>query len=208
LAISGLVGAIYKASGTSTTFTAQAMTNSGDNKRYFITDRTKAYWDDQAALTLEKSTNGTTWSAVTSGFTVEYAGGYVEFAADQGTLQFRISSKSFALVAIGGGYNWSLDIESEQVECTNFNSNGWKEYTTTLNGFSGSFEKYWEDGASFSELGNESLILVLYVDGGASKLRYEGYARINTDSISSAVDGLVEESLDFQGSGKIYYRAG
>jgi hypothetical protein len=209
MAISGVVGAIYKAQGTSTAFSAEAMTNSGDNMRYAITNAAKAYWDNTAAVTVEKSTNGGgSWAAVTTGFTIEYAGGNIVFTASQGTALFRTGGKYLTAAAIGGGFNWKCDVEADMLECTTFASAGWKEYVPGLGGFSGSFEKYWLDGTTFADIGNDTLILVLYVDAGASKLRYEGYAEIKTDSLETPNDDLVKTSVDFQGSGKLYYRAG
>lgn len=209
MAVSGAVGAIYKAAGTATAFSQKPMTNSGDNKRYFVTDRTVCYWDDKTPVTVEKSTDGgTSWTTVTTGFEIEHAGGYVAFAADQGTATFRVSGKSLVISQIGGGFNWTLDIERETIDATTFDSGGWREFVHGLGGFSGSFEKYWLNGEIFSELGNEQLILILYVNAGPSKIRYEGYGILNTDSIETPVDGLVSESIDFQGDGKIFYRAG
>lgn len=203
MAISGAIGAIYKASGTSATFTNAPMTNTGDNKRYKITDATKAYWDTTAALTVK--VDGVT---VTSGFTVEYAGGNVVFDASQGASVVTVTGKSFTVAAIGGGYNWSVDIESELVECTDFNSSGFKKYTPITSGFSGSFETYWSSGENFSELGNQLLVLVLYTDNTANKNRYEGYAIISANNVENPVDGLVTDNCDFTGTGKLYYRAG
>jgi hypothetical protein len=205
MAISGAIGAIYKASGTSTTFTNAAMTNTGDNKRYKITDATKAYWDTSAAVTVKVD-----GSTVTSGFTIEYAGGNVVFTASQGASVVTVTGKSFPVTAIGGGYNWTVDVESDLVECTNFNSNGYKEYTPSYNGFSGSFESYWQGGTDvrFSDLANELLVIVLYTDNTANKNRYEGYAIINTNSVDVPNDDLVHDNCDFQGTGQLYYRVG
>ncbi|WP_201319140.1 hypothetical protein [Paenibacillus sp. EPM92] len=209
MAVSGAVGAIYKAAGTATAFSQKPMTNVGDNKRYFVTDRAVCYWDDETPVTVEKSTNGgTNWTTVTTGFEIEHAGGFVAFSADQGTAIFRVSGKYFTPIQIGGGFSWTLDIEREMHDATTFESGGWREFVSGLGGFTGSFEKYWSNGEIFSELGNEQLILVLYVDAGPSKNRYEGYGILNTDSIETPVDDLVSEAIDFQGSGKIYYRAG
>lgn len=212
MAISGVVGAIYKASGTSAAFTAQAMTQEAGsgNKRYYITDRTKAYWDNTTAVTVEKSTDGTTWTIITTGFQIEHAGGYVDFETDQAAATFRVSGKNFTPVAIGGGFNWTLDIATDTLEVTTFLSAGWKEFLSAQRGFSGSFEKYWKDTETWiGEVGNTNMILVLYADVvGASKARYEGYATITANSVSTPADDLITESCDFAGAGQLYYREG
>lgn len=209
MAVTGVVGGISKASGVSTVFTAEAMTDSGDHMRYFITNAAKGYWDLSAPLTVEKSTNGgTSWAAVTTGFIVELCGGNLVFAVSQTTAIFRVTGKYFTLAAVGGGFNWKLDAENDLLESTDFQSNGWKTYVEGQSSFSGSFEKFWVDGTSLADLGNELIMIVLYIDAGASKIRYEGYAIIGKNGVETPVDGLVKESIDFTGNGAFYYRAG
>jgi hypothetical protein len=198
-----LIGAIYKASGTSTAFTNEAMTNSGDNKRYSITNTAKAYWDNTQAVTVK--VNGVT---VTTGFTIEYAGGNVVFTVSQGANPVTVSGSYLPVAQVGGGYNWKLDAENDMIECTDFQSGGWKTFVEGQSTFSGSLEKYWLDGTTFAEIGNDTLVLVLYVDGGANKLRYEGYAEFKKDGVETPYDGLIKTSVDFQGNGPFYYRAG
>jgi hypothetical protein len=331
MAVTGIVGGIYKASGK-VNFTTEAMTNTGDNLTYKITDVNKRYWDRTATFVVRKD-----GAVQSSGFIIEHAGGQVVFAASQGAGVITVTGVYMPVYQVAGGFNWKLDIESDLVEATTFGSNGWKEYIQTLNGFSGSFEKYWlteerknlippfSDSAwtlhvnavatssslltltasgtsqdskvsfpalpsqpytlsgtvnanskifvysynasdvktnilngvsvtssftsladtvklevvcsnsatasgtfTFSnlqiELGSSAttyaprvvledevtkdLALVLYVDGGANKLRYEGYGDIKKTGIETPVDGLIKQSIDFTGDGKIYYRAG
>lgn len=211
MAISGVVGAIYKASGTSATFTQKALTNTGDHKSYYITDRTIAYWDQTAVLTLEKSVNGgTNWTTVTSGFEVQHAGGFIVFAVSQtATPIFRVSGKNFTPVAVGGGYNWSVDIEADTLEATTFQNNGWKSFIPSVKGFTGTFEIYWADGATnIADLNNVNMIVVLYTDVTAAKTRYEGYASFTKFGINTPNDNLVTQSIEFKGGGKLHYRAG
>lgn len=203
MAVTGVVGGIYKASGVSTAFTNEAMTNTGDNMRYAITNGAKAYWDVSNGVTVK--VNGVT---VTTGFTIEYAGGNVVFAVSQGANPVTVTGKYFTLASVGGGYNWKLDAENDLLDATEFSSNGWRVYIEGQSSFIGSFEKFWLDGTSLADLGNELLVLVLYVDSGVSKIRYEGYALLKKNGIETAFDGLVKETIDFNGNGQFYYRAG
>ncbi|WP_256846912.1 hypothetical protein [Paenibacillus sp. Pae108] len=209
MAINGAVGAIYQTSGPSVEFSQKELTNSGDNMRYYITEATSRYWDNSAPVTIEKSTNGgSSWVIVTTGFTIEHAGGHVVFDTDQGNAIFRATGKKFNTVFVGGGFNWSLDIEVETMDSTTFASSGWREFSRSFAGFSGSFEQYWTNGEASLQVGQATFIIILYVDSGTSKSRYEGYAIITSDSIETASDSLVQETIDFNGNGKIYYRAG
>ncbi|GGF88491.1 hypothetical protein [Paenibacillus abyssi] len=208
MAISGYVGAVYKTSGPATAFVNQSMTNSGNNLRYFITNATMRYWDKTAPITVQRSTDaGTTWVTVTTGFVIEYAGGHVVFAINQGTAIFRVSGSYLTPSQVAGGYNWSLDIEPELLECTEYDAGGYRKFVPGIKGWSGSFEMYWNNGDNLAEIGKDA-ILVLYVDSGTGKNRYEGYGTITSESIETAADGLVQETLDFQGTGKIFYREG
>jgi hypothetical protein len=80
-----------------------------------------------------------------------------------------------------------------------------KENLPTINAFSAAAESYWADERLSARLGQE-LIVALYLDTGANTKRYEGYALISSDSIELSVDDIVNESLEFQGCGKLYYR--
>jgi hypothetical protein len=212
MAISGVVGAIYKASGTSAAFSQKPLTNTGDHKTYYVTDRNVAYWDQTAVLTLEKSVNGgTNWTAVTSGFEIQHAGGYIVFAVSQtATPIFRVTGKNFTPVAVGGGYNWSVDIEADTLEANTFLNNGWKSFIPSVKGFTGSFDTYWQDGnVSLADLNNVNMIVVLYTDVTAGiKNRYEGYASFTKFGMNTPNDNLVTQSIEFKGGGKLFYRVG
>jgi len=52
------------------------------------------------------------------------------------------------------------------------------------------------------------VIIALYVDTTSSKARYEGYGIISSDSIEVVVDDVVNESIEIQGVGALYYRQG
>lgn len=200
MAISGVVGAVWKQDGNpSTAFTDEATTKDTANKRYTITNAAKKYWDDTAVMTVKK--NGVVQSL---GFNLEYPGGVVEFAvANIGTDVILVSGKYFGIVQCSTLFNWKLDVSAETKDVTTFASNGWKEIMSTVNGWDVSCDGYWADGSFLSLLG-ANVILVLYVDDTSNK-RYEGYIFLKKDKIDEAVDEIVKESLDFEGDGRLYY---
>jgi len=104
----------------------------------------------------------------------------------------------------GGFFNWSIDPTLDMQDKTTFQSNGWKEFESTLNGFTGSAEAYWGDEQFFEALGSE-VIVVLHVNESTG-IRYEGYAIISADGIKLAVDELIQETVEFQGDGSFHYR--
>jgi hypothetical protein len=116
-----------------------------------------------------------------------------------------VSGKALTLIQAGGFFNWSIDGDADDAEATTFESGGWKEYKRALVGWAGSAEAYWGDTRFYESLG-ETVVLKLFVDAGPSQDCLEGFAIINGDGIENPVDGLVQESIDFTGTGPLYIR--
>lgn len=203
MAIAGKIGGVYVSDVDTApvSFTDQATTDSGDHKRYQITNAAYRYWPLDADITVE--VNG---SPVTTGFTLERAGGYVVFDAALGAEDVvTVSGEALTLVQCGGFFNWSIDTDAEDADATTYASDGWKEFQRVLKGWSGSAEAYWGDDRLFKSLG-EIIVVKLFVDSGASQKCLEGFALINSEGIETAVDSLVQETIDFQGVGPLYFR--
>lgn len=207
MAIAGKVAAIHKESGASAAFVDAATTANATYTRYTITNAANRYLDRNVAVTVKKNS-----VIQTTGFTIEYAGGVVVFAAALApTDTVTVSGNAFPMAQVGGAFNWSLDLELETEDVTTFASGGWREVLPTLKGFSGSAEMFWLDGSFFSELTSPEgaeMVLVFYVDSGPSKLRYEGYARLAGVGVETPVDAIVRQTLEFTGDGPLYYREG
>ncbi len=202
MAIVGMVGAVYASTlDEPTAFADKPTTKDAERKRYQVTDATLRYWPLDQAITVKK--NGT---VITTGFSLERVGGVVVFATAL-TVEdvVLVSGKALTLKQCGGFFNWSIDTESDTEEVSTFGSNGWKEFEQTLNNWSGSAEAYWGDD-NFIESVGELLVVKLFVDAGAAKQCLEGFAIISGDSIEAPVDGIVNESIDFQGTGPLYLR--
>lgn len=181
---------------------------SGNRTKYRISNASKRYWDKATPVVVQQSTDGgATWSTVpATDYTVAYVGGEVTFTtARPSGAQIRVSGAYYNVTQVGGFFEWSLDIERQVEDATTFESNGWSEGLPTLLSASGSASRYWATSNEFFSLLGQEVILVLYVDKTSNK-RYEGYFRITTQSVETAVDSLIEESLDFQLTGELYYR--
>jgi hypothetical protein len=205
MSISGKVGAVFvQTSAAPVAFTDQATTKNGTFDVYYITDRTKAYWDKPTAITVKKNSI----TVPVTNYDIEYAGGYIKFKTPNITSDVITASGAALTVSQSGGFfNWSADLETDTADSTTFASNGWKESIATVKGFSGSAEGYWGNSDFFNALGKE-VVIALYVDNTANKRRYEGFGIITSDSIETAVDDLVNESIEIQGTGSLYYREG
>jgi hypothetical protein len=204
MAITGMTGAVY----VSDVNTAPVSFNNdscsavdAQRKRYQIDDPDLMYWDPTYPVLVEVD-----GSVVTSGFTLEHAGGFVVFDTALGADDtVTVSGKALTLIQAGGFFNWSIDGDADDAEATTFESQGWKEFARTLKGWSGSAEAYWGDTQFYDSLG-ETVVVKLYIDAGPAQDCLEGFAIINGEGIENPVDGLVQESIDFTGTGPLYIR--
>ena len=203
MAIAGKLGAVYVSDivVAPVAFTTQATTKNAANTRYQVTNAAFWYWPLDAAITVLKNA-----VPVTTGFTLERAGGFVVFSpALLGTDVVTVTGSALTLVQAGGFFNWSVDAEGETAETTTYASAGWKEFSQVIKGWSGNAEAYWGNDRFFKSLG-QIIVVKLFVDTGASQRCLEGFALITSDNIESAVDEIVQESVDFTGVGPLYPR--
>lgn len=203
MAIAGKVGGVYVSDIKipPVPFLDAATTADATFTRYQVTDPAHRYWVPDYPILVEK--NGV---PVTSGFELEYAGGFVVF--DEPLLEgdiVTVSGEALTITQAGGFFNWSIDTDSEDAECTTFKSGGWKEFLPVLKGWSGAAGAYWGDTRFFEALGL-LVVVKLFVDKGPSQSCLEGFAIISGDGIEAPADGLVEESIDFTGTGPLYPR--
>lgn len=109
---------------------------------------------------------------------------------------------------MGNAKSWSLDINKDTEDTTSLGSNGWKESTPTLTSWSGSITAIF-DASGTSEVAlhgalvNGSVVaLELQVGDGSGALDdYTGNANITSQAITNDVNGIVEVSFDFEGTG-------
>lgn len=94
-------------------------------------------------------------------------------------------------------YSWSLDLNAETLETTDFCTDGWRDFIGGLKGWSGSVELYVDDSTRIvpSDIGTEATI-TLYLDND-NYIR--GKAIWNSYSPSVAVDGIETQTIGFQG---------
>ena len=119
-------------------------------------------------------------------------------------------SVTVAAGAMGNAKAWSLDISQETVDTTDFGSAGWKESVSTLNSWSGSITAIFDasgtaEGALQTSLTAGSVVaLALQMgDGTGSYDVYTGNANITSQSVSNDVNGIVEVTFNFEGTGAL-----
>lgn len=200
MSLSGMVGAVYTSDLTAPLSFADEATTTVDNKRYQVANQLYRYWAYGEPVTVKVND-----AVRTTGFTLEHVGGYIVFHEALTDEVVTVTGKALTIVQAGGFFNWNVDTESEDADGTTFESQGWKEFEQVLKGWNGSAEAFWGDEKFFNMLG-EIIVVKLFTDSGASQKCVEGYAIINGDGIESAVDQLVQETIDFTGVGQLCIR--
>lgn len=205
-AIAGYQADLYMASGASVTFTQEVMTDSGDHKTYNVATGNTAhrYWDDQSALTIQTSPDGTTWTTVTTGFTVRYVGGQVTFTTADATRQVRASGKYLAISQVGSAYDWELSPTANIIDITTF-GNAWKQKISGMKDATAKASRYFLDGTFFNLLGSR-FVIIFYVAFSAGT-RFEAFAWLKTDPTKVGVDAVIDEELDWEIDGQLFYQA-
>ena len=203
MAIAGKVGAVCVSDVNTApvSFSDEPCTGDLQRKRYQIDDVALRYWDPNTPIIVEVDA-----VPVASGFALELAGGYIAFE-DALLVEnvVTVSGKALTLIQAGGFFNWNVDGDADNADATTFKSEGWKEFVRTLKDWSGSAGAYWGDTQFYDSLG-QLVVVKLYINSGPSQDCLEGFALINGDGIEAPVDGLIEESIDFTGTGPLYVR--
>jgi hypothetical protein len=201
----GKVAAIYAGTGAAVAMTDEATTADATKKRYTVTAEAKRYIPLDAAVTVK--VNG---SAVTTGYTVERAGGVIVFATALTTEAVTVTSTYVAVAAVGGMYAWKGSFEAPTQEDSDFACGGYESHAS-LGVVSGkvSCSRYFQNtGADLAAIVGNTFLLKCFIDTGTSKTRYEGWAVLTSDSIDADPAKLIDESLDAVFTGGFYYREG
>lgn len=98
--------------------------------------------------------------------------------------------------------SWSISIEADTLEFTNFDSAGWKENKGSLKSWSGSIEGF-ADTAQTATLAVGSTVTLTLVEGGSGSSTYTGDAVVTSKSVDSSTAELVSVSFDFTGTGTL-----
>jgi hypothetical protein len=206
-ALAGTSADLYIASGAGVTFTTEAVADTGDHQNYRQTGTpAHRYWDDTSSLTVEISTNGGgSWSTPSSStYTVQYCGGLITFTTIDATRTVRATGKYLAISKVGLAHSWEASPSADIIDVSVFGDT-WHEKIVTLKDASAKASRYYVDGAFLSLLGAR-FVLVLYINFSVGS-RLEGFAILKTPAAKVAVDGVVEEELEFEIAGQLFYLA-
>ena len=203
MATAGNVGGVFASTTDSTsTFTNQATTADTAKLRYSITDRTKSAWPIDSAVVVKK--NG---SAITTGFTIEYASGTVIFDAALTTETVTVGGAYQPVAECGGFYSWTLDAKTDVSKTTDFIAAraGWDTFMSLgVSGGTVTASRYWDDDGFRQRVGLPVLVS-LYVDV-ATGAHWVAWALCDKSGLSADLGKLVDEPIGFTLVGPLCWR--
>lgn len=205
-AIPGYKANIYVSGGASTPLSPIAMTDSGDHMTFTVTNSAHKYLDPGVPVTVQTSPDGVTWTSVTTGFNLRYCGGVIQFTnpVSGATPSVQLLNGAYFAVSLAGQAK-TVEIQTpvDVLDVSAFESNGWKSKLVLLSDATWKLSRWWLDNFYFLLL-RQLVVLVAY-SGANSNQRYESYALLKGDDIKIDVKSAVEESLDFESTGGIFF---
>lgn len=122
-----------------------------------------------------------------------------------------------AVATIAAVRNFSIELTRDTIENTTMGQDT-RSYVTGLSTWSGSADIYYDSAASTGHLAVHTVLNPTSGTVGSSTLTFEGYLAdtagkfsgeviITGFTVNSSMDGMVEASISFQGSGACAYTA-
>lgn len=198
------------ASGVATTSTNEPATRSTGLGAFTgnvqVTSTARRHFDPDSTPTLYRIAAGSTTLVPSTQYVVNPVQGKFQWVAgDPSTGTYQADIQWLTTTNVSGGREWSLNVETDMFEVSEFGSSGWKQYQPNLNGATATLGKYWTDPAFFDLLNTESKFVVELVTERTNGWRYEGFVRISADQVGTPTDGLVGESINLVFDGPVYY---
>lgn len=189
---------------------------------YRITAKTKMHLDPNvtvgSALVIERDPDGVSgFSAVPAAdYTIQHPGARVVFNSQNasGAIVRSQSGAYLPFITVSGSREWSLDIEREQMESTEFGDALWRTFVNGLGAGSGTLSGFWVDDEylkQFNDTLPQTTVLSLELasePGSPSdpNPRFEFFAAFTGHGVGVALDQLIGLDLDFVVDGPVFLR--
>lgn len=202
---------IYKGAKLHSDMTTEAMTYSGGNNAFCITDKAKRYWDESHAFTVYS--NGTPVSP--ANYSIQYPGGWVVFnSTTYNATTVTVSGGYFAIdktyQVTGTESEYSYDeVDTTAVECAAtrlYPVNPTPKGKLTINGLH-------EDTTWFDRGGGRYIIVdadsgVYAANSITSGTRWEYYARLSDEKGEGMnPKDVLRDTVTLESDGPVYYRS-
>ena len=198
MAIAAYNSQILVTSQPSVSFTNESMTDAGDHINYTLTNAAKRYLDKSVPVVVQTSPDGTTWTTITTGFTLIYAGAKVIFTSAQpASTQVRLQSgKYFAYATLATAKSCEFSAKIDMNDTTSFNTSGTYAYTPGLLNGTLKLSSWWANITRLQSAINRDLLVVSFVT--PTNNRYEGYCYAQDCSLKADVKTAIPEDITFQ----------
>jgi predicted secreted protein len=131
----------------------------------------------------------------------------------------KVADADGTLTSLAAVRSFTLDITSDTIETTTMGVDA-RTYVKGLSSFTGSADIYWDESEyptsdasgqlaglnpTLEAVGHSPYAIELYLD--STSYKFSGNIIITGFSVNSSMDGMVEASISFQGSGGATYAA-
>lgn len=192
---------VYVTSLTPTSSTGNAASLAADGLSVQIDSTSRRHWDPDGTHALYLNSTAVSSTA----YTVNNVQGKFEFSSTQSTGTYTIDADYLTASQVASGREWTLNVEADMFEVSTFGSSGWKQYQPNLNGAQVTIGKYWVDSTFFDYMEVDGKFVVELYPNYSAGDRYEGFARVVSDQPSASVDSIVEETINLEVDGQLYY---
>lgn len=189
---------VYITSQPSIALTNEATTDVGGlHTTYTITNQAKKALDPRTPVVVSTSPDGTTWTVVTTGFTLSRVNARVIFAvANAANIQVRFTSASYfvsSLLAEAANFEYALKMA--KIDTTVFNTAGVESSIPGLLSGTMKTKTFWLNQVrSLSLIARDLLILSVVLPNGN---RYEGYVWASDMTVKTDPKTTVDQDISF-----------
>ncbi len=170
----------------------------------------RRHWDRSSTATPILADAGTPVAATL--YTVNPVQGKFEWVTgDPPVGVYTIDCHFLTNTFLGGGQEWSVDVDVDMLETTSFSTSTgntqWRTFLPGLSEATASIERFVSTGDTgpvfFDRLNLPSDLIVELVTDNAD--RFEGYAKVASDGWNANIEELTVESVDLQIDGPLYF---
>lgn len=195
--ITGSVGV----SSTAEAATRSTGTGSATGK-VVITDATRRHLDPDYTPVLKLNSTAVSSTA----YTLQGVTGTFQWnTGDPSTGTYTADIEYLTASSLAQAREWTLNTELQMFDTTVFGSSGWKTFQPNLGGATATVGRFWADPSFFDVLELQSRLVVEFIVNSSANDRYEAYAFVQSDGISTPVDALVTENINLSIDGKLYF---
>lgn len=190
-----------KVSGSAVSFTDEATTADGARIRYQITDTVKRVWDPTVAVVVERDTGGGFGAVASTEYTLNRLTGTVVFGVAQAVgTAIRVDGSYLPLSTAAEAKSYTWELVGTNADAGVFGDD-WMKRVQIRRDVRGTIGQWRSTDAFFETqlLAGNPVVLQFYADASLSP-EMSAFAFLSPQEIQAVVDGLIEQTVTFNGS--------